>query len=199
MKTDKARILKNISVLAPMNWPAVLAIVAMVVSTTPTLFAHRDVHASLIVPADRKPAPALRLIADTGRTTGLDDYRGKVVLLNFWATDCGGCVLEIPSIIDIQTAYEKKAFTVVGVSMDIPWGQLKNEKEAWAKVKPFMAKSKINYPILMGYESLFKEFGLAQLPDTLLIDKNGRIAATYVGIISKDNAEANISKLLLER
>lgn len=199
MKTDKSRILNALSVLATLNWPAVLAIIAMVVSTTIALFAQQDVHASLIASADRKPAPALRLIADTGRKTGLDDYRGKVVLLNFWASECGGCVFEIPSIIDIQTTYKKKAFTVVGVSMDIPWEQLKDEKEAWAKVKPFIAKSKINYPILMGHESLFKEFGLTAMPDTLLIDKNGKIAATYVGVISKDNAEANISKLLLER
>ena len=199
MKRDKSRILNTLSVLAPMNWPAVLAVVAMVLSTAPALFAQQDVHASLIAPADRKPAPALRLIADTGRNTGLDDYRGKVVFLNFWASDCGGCVLEIPSIIDIQKAYKEKAFTVVGVSMDIPWADLKDAKQAWDKVRPFMAKSKINYPILMGYESLFKEFGLTQLPDTLLIDKTGRIAATYVGIISKDNAEANISTLLLER
>lgn len=199
MKKDKSRILNTLRVLDPANWPAVLAIVAMFVSIAPALFAQRDVHASLIASADRKPALAFRLMAETGRTTRLSDYSGKVVLLNFWATDCGGCVLEIPSIIDIETAYKKKAFTVVGVSMDIPYENLKDAKEAWGKVRPFIAKSKINYPILMGNESLFKKFGLTELPDTLLIDKSGKIAAVYVGLISKDNAEANISKLLLER
>jgi peroxiredoxin len=192
MKKEKSRI-------DPANWPALLAIVAIFVSITPALFAQRDVHASLIALADRKPAPAFRLMAETGRTTPLSYYRGEVVLLNFWATDCGGCVLEIPSIIDIEAAYKKKAFTVVGVSMDIPYENLKDAKEAWGKVRPFVAKSKINYPILMGNESLFKEFGLTELPDTLLIDKSGRIAAVYVGLISKDDAEANVSKLLLER
>ena len=169
MKKHKSRILNTLSVLDRANWPAVLAIVAIFVSITPALFAQRDVHASLIALADRKPAPAFRLIAETGRTTRLSDYRGKVVLLNFWATDCGGCVLEIPSIMDIEAADKKKAFTVAGVSMDIPYENLKDAKEAWGKVRPFIAKNKINYPILMGNESLFKEFGLTELPDTLLV------------------------------
>lgn len=106
--------------------------------------------------------------------------------------------MEIPSIIDVQTGYKNKGFTVVGVSMDVPYENLKDAKQAWDKVKPFIAKSKINYPILMGSELQFKEFGLTQLPDTLLIDKTGRIAAVYVGLISKDNVETNIRKLLSE-
>jgi len=82
--------------------------------------------------------------------------------------------------------------------MDIPYEELKSDQQAWDKVKPFMVKSKINYPILMGYESTFKTFGLSALPDTLLLDKSGKIAAVYTGIISKDNAQANINKLLSE-
>jgi len=199
MKNHRSRIVHIVRFLVPANWPVVCAAVAVFLSLTPALFAQRDVHASLVAPALRKPAPAFRLTAETGRPTRLSDYRGKVVLLNFWASECGGCVLEIPSIVDIETAYTKKPFTVVGVSMDIPWDGLKDAKQAWGKVKPFMAQRKINYPILMGYESLFTEFGLTALPDTLLIDKSGRIAAVYVGIINKDNVEANVNKLLLER
>ena len=198
MKKDKPSILKNLHVLDPAKWYATFVIVALFVSITPALFAQRDVHAPLIALAARKPAPAIQLTSDTGQTKRLSDYRGKVVLLNFWASECGGCILELPSIIDIHAANKNKSFTVVGISMDIAYEELKNEKQAWDKVKPFMAKSKINYPILMGYESLFKKFGLDALPDTLLLDKSGNIAAVYVGIISKDNAEANINKLLLE-
>jgi|SRR6185437_2095501 len=177
----------------------VFVLFVMLLSLTPALSAQQDVHASLIASADRKPVPALRLISETGNAKWLSDYRGKVVLLNFWATDCGGCVLEIPSIINIEAAYKDKGFTVVGISMDIPYENLKDAKEAWGKVRPFIAKSKINYPILMGNESLFKKFGLTELPDTLLIDKTGRIAAVYVGIISKDNVEANIRALVSGR
>ena len=199
MEKRKSRILSALGVLERASWPAVLAIAAIFVSIAPALFAQQDVHASLIAPADRKAAPAFRLMAETGKTARLSDYRGKVVLLNFWATDCGGCVMEIPSIVDIAAAHKKEAFTVVGVSMDISYEDLKDAKEAWGKVRPFVAKAKINYPILMGDESLFREFGLTELPDTLLIDKSGRIAAVYVGLISKENTEANINGLLSER
>ena len=106
--------------------------------------------------------------------------------------------MELPSIIDIQAVDKNKSFTVIGISMDIPYEELKSEQQAWDKVKPFMAKSKINYPILMGNETTFKTFGLNALPDTLLVDKRGNIAAVYTGIISKENAEANINKLLSE-
>ena len=175
-----------------------LAMILMLLCIAPAMFGQMDVHASLIAAANRKAAPSFQLISETGKATRLSDYRGKVVLLNFWATECGGCVLEIPSIKGVQGGYRNKGFTVVGVSMDIPYDNLKDATQAWGKVKPFIAKSKINYPILMGSEAQFTEFGLTQLPDTLLIDKTGRIAAVYVGIISKGNVEANINKLLSE-
>ena len=198
MKRSKPKNARMIGFLNAKSSSARLAIIATLMCITPVLFAQRDAHASLIAPADRKPAPPFNLIAETGKFTSLSDYRGQVVLLNFWATDCGGCVLEIPSIIDVEAAYKNRAFTVVGVSMDIPYENLKDAKQAWAKVRPFVAKSKINYPILMGHESLFKEFELNELPDTLLIDKAGRIAAVYVGLISKEDVETNIRKLLSE-
>lgn len=178
------------------TWIAVFALI--LVFLAPVVAAQTDVHAPIIAAADRKPAPLFRLMAKDGKPSRLSDFQGKVVLLNFWATECGGCVLEIPSIMDVQVAYRNRKFTVVGISMDISYENLKSEDEAWARVRPFAAKSKINYPILMGRESLYKEFGLTQLPDTLLIDKHGRVAALYVGIISKDNVEANIRQLLSE-
>jgi peroxiredoxin len=198
MKKSKSTIANIVRSLNLQNWPAFLSAFVIYVSIAPPLFAQRDVHAALIAPMDRKPAPAFSLVAETGKIARISDYRGQVVLLNFWATDCGGCVLEIPSIIDIQASYKHKGFTVAGVSMDVLYDNLKDAKEAWGKVRPFMAKSNINYPILMGDESLFRKFGLTQLPDTFLIDKTGRIAAIYVGLISKNNVEANIGKLLTE-
>ena len=198
MKQAKPENASMIWLLNANNLRALLVIVATLISATPALLAQRDVHADLIAVANRQPAPQPQLISEAGKATRLSDYRGKVVLLNFWATDCGGCVLEIPAIIDVQTVYKNKSFTVVGISMDIPYENLKNADEAWGKAKPFIAKKKINYPILMGRESLFKDFGLTQLPDTLLIDKEGRVAAVYVGIIDKENIKANIAKLLSE-
>src|SRR5579871_6678100 len=152
--------LKNRNILLSAKNFSIFVLIALFVSITPALFAQRDVHTALIAPADRKPAPAVQLTSDSGQATQLTDYKGKVVLLNFWASDCGGCILELPSIIDIQTANKNKSFTVVGISMDIPYEELKSEQIAWDKVKPFMDKSKINYPVLMGNDSTFKTFGL---------------------------------------
>jgi peroxiredoxin len=198
MEKDKPNFVKTLNVPSFANYFSTFIVIALFLSIAPALSAQTDVHASLVPRADRKPAPAIQLTSDTGQPKRLSDYRGKVVLLNFWASDCGGCIMELPSIIDLQAANKNKSFTVVGISMDIPYEELKSEQQAWDKVKPFMAKSKINYPILMGNESTFKTFGLNALPDTLLLDKRGNIAAAYTGIINKENAEANINKLLLE-
>ncbi len=168
-------------------------------SATPAVFAQQDVHAALIAANDRKPAPAFDLANATGKKVQVSDYRGKVVLLNFWATDCGGCILEIPSFISIQATHQDKAFTAVGISMDIFYEDLKNADEAWGKVTPFVSSHKINYPILMGDQSVSDAYELHAFPATYLIDKSGRIAATYVGVVSKDNVEANVDKLLSEQ
>ncbi len=128
----------------------------------------------------------------------VSDYRGKVVLLNFWATDCGGCKLEIPWFIELQQAYRDKNFTAVGVSMDISYENLKNSSEAWGRVKPFIVSHKLNYPILMGDDSISKSYALNAYPATYLIDKSGRLAATYVGVVDKNDVETNIKTLLLE-
>ena len=130
----------------------------------------------------------------------VSDYRGKVVLLNFWATDCGGCVLEIPSFIELEKAYKDKGFTAVGVSMDISYEGLKDANEAWGRVRPFMAKKGINYTIVMGDDAISKAYALNAYPATYLIDKSGKIAVAYVGIVvDKDNVETNIKGLLSER
>jgi thiol-disulfide isomerase/thioredoxin len=166
---------------------------------SPLLFAQHDVHAVLVPPAARKAAPAFRLMNDAGKYVEIKDFKGKVVLLDFWATECGGCVLEIPYFIELEQAYKDKEFTAVGVSMDIVYEDLKSPEEAWSKVKPFVAAHKLNYPILMGDESVSREYNLQAYPMTCLLDKNGKIAATYVGVVSKADVETNIKALLAEK
>jgi peroxiredoxin len=166
----------------------------------PTLFGQQDVHAPLIPPTNRQPAPAFELVSKDGTKMKISDYRGKVVLLNFWATDCGGCVLEIPSFIELEKTYKDKGFTAVGVSMDISYEHLKGANEAWGRVRPFMAEHGINYPIAMGDDAISKAYALKAFPATYLIDKSGKIAAAYVGVvINKDNVATNIKGLLSER
>jgi peroxiredoxin len=95
---------------------------------TPALFGQQDVHAALMPSANRKPAPTFQLVTEAGTKLRISDYRGKVVLLNFWATDYGGCVLEIPSFIALEKAYKDKGFAAIGVSMDISYEDLKDAK-----------------------------------------------------------------------
>jgi peroxiredoxin len=179
---------------------AAFMVILVSVCITPALFGQQDIHAALIPPANRKAAPAFQLAAENGRKTQLSDYRGKVVLLNFWATDCGGCVLEIPSFIEIEKTYKDRGFTAVGVSMDISYEGLKDANEAWGRVRPFTAKHGVNYPIAMGDDAISKAYALNAFPATYLIDKSGKIAVSYVGVvIDKDNVATNIKSLLSER
>jgi peroxiredoxin len=161
-------------------------------------YAQQDVHAALVTAADRKLAPAFHLPAADGKLVQISDFHGKVVLINFWATSCGGCVLEIPSFIDIEKKYGGHGFTALGISADIPYEGLKSADEAWTKVRPFVAQHNVNYPIVMGNDAIIGAFGFPSYPATYLVDKSGRIAATYVGVVSKEDVEANITKLLAE-
>lgn len=163
-----------------------------------THVAAATVQARLKSPSTRTEAPPFRLADALGRTEQLTDYRGKVVLMNFWATDCGGCRLEIPWLVDIDQAFQKKSFAVVGISMDISYENLKNATEAWAKVKPFVASHQITFPILMGDNEVTKRYDVQALPVSYLVDTRGRVAAMYVGLIDKENMKANINTLLAE-
>jgi peroxiredoxin len=166
---------------------------------TPVLWAQSDVRAALINPSARVKAPSFQLAGENGAKVQLSQYRGNVILLNFWATDCGGCRLEIPSLIDIQRAFQHNDFTVVGIDVDIPYGGLKTASEAWKTVRPFIAAHGMNYPVLMGYSTTQNLYNINAYPASFMIDKSGRIAAKYVGIIDKDNVEANVRTLLQKK
>jgi peroxiredoxin len=160
---------------------------------------QQDVRATMQLPKDRKPAPVFSLTDASGKAVRLSEYRGKVVLLDFWATECGGCKVEIPWFIEFERTYKNNGLAVVGVSMDILYSNLKNAEEGWSKVKPFVQAHNVNYRILMGDDLATKAFDINALPATYLIDRNGKIAATYVGLVNKDDVEANIKALLTER
>ena len=158
----------------------------------------RRIRATIREPQRREIAPAFRLSDASGKPATLSKFRGKVVLLDFWATECGGCVLEIPSFTEIA-AKKTKNLAVVGISMDIFWEDLTSAEEGWQHVRPFVKTHGVNYPILMGDDRTFKAYKLDALPVTLLLDKKGRIAATYAGIVDKSNIEKNIQLLAQER
>lgn len=158
-----------------------------------------DVSAPLEQPAVRRQAPAFALLDPKGKSIALAKFRGQPVLLDLWATKCGGCIKEIPYFIDIHHTYARKGLAVIGVSMDILYEDLKGPAEAWSLVKPFVADHHVNYPILMGDDGFTKSYSVTTLPVTYLIDKRGRIAATYTGVVDRADVEKNIKALLAER
>jgi peroxiredoxin len=137
---------------------------------------------------ERKPAPELALKDSSGKPMKLKKYRGKVVLLDFWATWCHGCVKEIPWFAEFEKTYGAKGLAVVGVSMD---------EGGWKVVKPFLAENHVPYRMLLGDDATAKRYGIEGMPDTFLIDRKGRLAAAYRAVlVDKDDVEANIKALL---
>lgn len=137
---------------------------------------------------ERKPAPDFALKDADGKTVRLSDYRGKVTLLNFWATWCGPCKIEIPWFMDFERRHKDKGFAVIGVSMD---------DEGWDVVKPFVNHLAINYRIVMGNSEVADAFGgVSALPTTFLIDREGKVAAVHVGLAPKSDIENGIEELL---
>ncbi len=133
-------------------------------------------------------APAWRLRNLDGRFVQLSDLKGKVVLLNFWATWCGPCRREIPDLIALQAKYAAQGLVVVGVSIDTTGA---------ATVKAFAQKMKINYPMLMGDDETVAAYGNFQIiPTTFFIDRAGRIAGRQEGGADQATFEAAVKPLL---
>ncbi len=139
-------------------------------------------------PKSRKPAPEFSLKDAEGKTVKLADYKNKVVLLNFWATWCGPCKIEIPWFIEFENQYKDKGFAVLGVAMD---------EEGWEIVKPYIVQKKVNYRVVMGNDIVAQLYGgVDSLPTSFLLDREGRIASVHVGLVSKSEYVSDITKLL---
>src|SRR5215469_18018774 len=137
---------------------------------------------------DRKAAPDFMLKDADGKTVHLSDYKGKVVLLDFWATWCGPCKIEIPWFMEFEQQLKDKGFAVVGVSMD---------EDGWNVVKPYIQQYKVNYRILLGNDQVGEIYGgVESLPTTFLIDRQGKIASVHIGLSGKDEFKNAINQLL---
>jgi peroxiredoxin len=137
---------------------------------------------------DRHVAPDFALKDADGKVVHLTDYRGKVVLLDFWATWCGPCKIEIPWFEDFQRKAQDKGLVVLGVSMD---------DDGWQEVKPFLARMKVNYRVVLGNDQTAQLYGgVDALPTTFLIDRQGKIAAVHVGLANRKDFENEIEQLL---
>jgi len=170
---------------------------------------------AIMVWADRKFPAAGRPPANASSTAGdasmpsivrkdlndrdvtLAQYKGQVVLVNFWATWCGPCKIEIPWMIEFQKKYSSRGFTILGVSMD------EDGKKA---INPFLEKERfdvngqkeaMNYPILLGNDSIADKFGsIVGLPTSMLFTRDGKKVKTIVGLVNHDDIAKAIEGLL---
>jgi cytochrome c biogenesis protein CcmG/thiol:disulfide interchange protein DsbE len=139
----------------------------------------------------RRKAPAFVLSNANGSRVRLSDYKGKVVVLDFWATWCTGCKVEIPWFMEFQDKYKSMGLETIGAAMD---------DEGWEKVRPYVDEHPFNYPIVAGNAAaLAKTFNITGLPLTMLIDRKGRIVDAHVGVVEKDAWEAEVRAALEER
>lgn len=150
--------------------------------------APKTVKAAVKAEKDRKPAPEFSLKDSNGREVKLSEYKGKVVLLNFWATWCGPCKIEIPWFVDFEQKFKDRGFAVLGVSMD---------EDGWESVKPYIEDRKINYRMVIGNDEVADLYGgVSSLPTSFMVDQNGRIASVHVGLVSKSVYQNEIEQLL---
>jgi len=136
----------------------------------------------------KQKAPNFALKSADGKTYELSKMKGKVVVVNFWATWCGPCRKEIPDFIEIYKRYESKGLEIIGIALD---------EGGWEDVKPYVKESKINYPIVLGGRKEASDYGnVAAIPTTFIIDKNGFIVDRHIGVMTKAQLESKIKPLL---
>jgi peroxiredoxin len=136
-----------------------------------------------------KPAPSFTLVDLNGKKVSLADYKGHPVVLNFWATYCGPCKLEMPWFQDLQNKYKDKGLVVLGLDQD-----------DGMEVKEVAAASKrvgVTYPILMPDDKVSKSYQLSDyIPETFYVDKSGKIVEQTIGAHSKNELEADVQKAI---
>ncbi len=170
--------------------PFALVVVAVVVALMLYFGLHqvRRQGASTARLTQSSLAPDFSLPALDGKTMRLSDLRGKAVLLNFWATWCGPCKIEMPWFVNLQKQYGAQGLQIVGVAMDDA------SKEDISKFAKDMG---VNYPILIGKESVGDQYGgIPALPETFLIGRDGKVVDRIIGLRGKAEIEDAIKKAL---
>jgi len=152
---------------------------------------HSPVPAASAGKLQGQPAPDFTLQTLDGKTVKLSDFRGKAVLLNFWATWCEPCKVEMPWFVDFEKKYGSQGLQVLGVAMD---------DASPAEVSAFAQKMGVNYPVLMGKEEVGAQYGgIDYLPSTFYISRDGKILDHVFGLVSRSEIESNIHKALSEQ
>ncbi|MGQ9805552.1 MAG: TlpA family protein disulfide reductase [Chlorobiales bacterium] len=146
-----------------------------------------------LVATDGKKAPDFTLTTTDGKILKLSDYKGKGVIVNFWATWCPPCRAEIPHMVELQKEYEQKGFSFIGIAVS-------DEEE---KVKAFVVSQKMNYPVAMGTKELAMSYGkftqerrLTGIPTSFIINGKGEIVGHFIGGRDKATFVEAIKKAL---
>jgi peroxiredoxin len=134
------------------------------------------------------PAPAWKLKDVAGNVVSSEQFKGKVVVVDFWATWCGPCKMEIPGYVALQKKYGKDRLAIIGVSVD---------QEGPGVVKAFIEKQGINYQMVMNDDAVTSAFGaMDAIPTTFLIDRDGQVRDRKVGVEPTEDYEQKIASLL---
>jgi len=133
-------------------------------------------------------APNWQLRDINGEPISLADFKGKVVILDFWATWCPPCRKEIPGLVTLQRKYQDKGLVIIGVSLD---------QQGPSVVKPFMRELGMNYRVVMGDEKIVSDYGgIEAIPTTFIIDRQGKVVTVHQGFTDNATFEAEIRPLL---
>ncbi len=164
----------------------VLAVAFMLASAI--FFARHNRQARIAGDVRGQTAPDFELSDLDGKNVKLSDYRGKAVLLNFWATWCQPCKVEMPWFVDLQQRYGNDGLVVLGVAMD------DSGKDA---IADFAKEMHVNYPVLLGKEAVADSYGSVQfLPTTFYIDRSGKVIDRVFGLVDRKEIEDNVKKAL---
>jgi peroxiredoxin len=170
--------------------PVILIVVAVVISLMLVFGIQKTRHARSAGAGklQGQAAPDFSLASLDGKTLKLSDFRGKAVLLNFWATWCEPCKIEMPWFVDLQKKYGPEGLQVLGVAMDDA-----SPKE----IADFTQKMGVNYPVVVGKEAVGDQYGgIPYLPSTFYIDRDGKVVDRVYGLVSRSEIEDNIRKAL---
>ncbi|HKA20919.1 MAG TPA: TlpA disulfide reductase family protein [Blastocatellia bacterium] len=164
----------------------VFVLIALAIPVLPmSAFQATDAYAS----DNEKPLPAIKLQDFDGKSISSDQFKGSILVLDFWATWCGPCIAEIPSLNRLQEKYASKGVKVVGVAL------ASGEAD---EVKPFVGKNKMKYTVLMGDDDQVYDLNVVAFPTTYLVTRDMKVYRKYLGAGPRKAAEieADIQKLL---
>jgi len=172
-----------------------LASLAALLATAIVLWGrlYLESHSQLKPPADRRPMTAVRLQLLSGESWNLNDYRGTVVVINYWATWCVPCWKETPMLVRLSREFGEQGLVVVGVATDE-----RNTAEVPTAVLRFVERFHVDYPIAITPPMSQLGYAMEGLPTTILIDRKGRVAQTYVGALREGRFRTDVKALLKE-